>query len=420
MGAHGKNLPCPRTRGLLPIRPPSRTLVRHVGAAPLQPASEPDGPMTLALSPHDQTLVAAATRALVSPLAAPSFEAWLCEVNRTLKELLWADKASFMFPVDSGDIRTVSDELSPSVLQTYMREKLPEIERRWAIRRRSVELGAFNRALVYGDRLRELYRSEYYNDYLVPNRAFDTMGMTSALTPNQVVNLYFHHDRPTGRRFGPRGLALVRMLYPAFKAGVHASHMLFLRRHRIAAVADAVGAGVALADGAGRVVHRNRALLSMLQLEPEQARLEAEISSAARTCVAAAWGCRKLDRAAQLEAATPRSLGRRVAFANGVYTVVATALEMDPPVQGEAVAVVVERAASGEFPALALRSRYGLTARELEVTRLLGGGSSNYEIARLLGVSPATARHHTEAVMVKLGVHSRARIPTLLATVEVE
>jgi DNA-binding CsgD family transcriptional regulator len=377
--------------------------------------------VTLALSPHDQSLVAAATRALVSPLVAPSFEHWLGEVNRTLKELLWADKASFMFPLPSGEIRGASDGYTSPELERYMREKLPEIERRWAIRQRSVELGAFNRTLVYGDRLGQLYRSEYYNDYLVPMRAFDLVAMAAAVdAPSRVVILYFHHDRPTGRRFGARGLALVRMLYPAFKAGVHASHMLFLRRDRIAYLADVVAAGVALADGSGRIVHRNPALISMLQLEPDRLSLEAEVSSAARACVAAAWTCARSERTDRQGRSTPRSLRRKVAATCGVYTVTATTLEADPRTQEEAVAVVVERAERAAFPAAVLRRRYGLTPRELDVTRLLAEGASNSEIAGLLAVSPATARHHTEAVMLKLDVHSRARIPTLLATLTAE
>jgi DNA-binding CsgD family transcriptional regulator len=45
-------------------------------------------------------------------------------------------------------------------------------------------------------------------------------------------------------------------------------------------------------------------------------------------------------------------------------------------------------------------------------------GRSNASIATTLGVSEHTARHHTERVMVKLGVRSRAQVaPTLLERV---
>jgi LuxR family maltose regulon positive regulatory protein len=50
-----------------------------------------------------------------------------------------------------------------------------------------------------------------------------------------------------------------------------------------------------------------------------------------------------------------------------------------------------------------------LTARELEVLRLLGGPLSLTEIAGQLYVSVNTVKTHTQAVYRKLGVHSRKR-----------
>ncbi len=52
--------------------------------------------------------------------------------------------------------------------------------------------------------------------------------------------------------------------------------------------------------------------------------------------------------------------------------------------------------------------QYGLTEREAEVARLLAEGRRNNAIAAALGISPHTARHHTQRVLAKLGVHSRA------------
>jgi DNA-binding NarL/FixJ family response regulator len=55
-----------------------------------------------------------------------------------------------------------------------------------------------------------------------------------------------------------------------------------------------------------------------------------------------------------------------------------------------------------------LRDRYGLTRRELEVATLLAQGRTNTAIANTLHISTHTARHHTQRVLGKLGVHSRA------------
>lgn len=55
-----------------------------------------------------------------------------------------------------------------------------------------------------------------------------------------------------------------------------------------------------------------------------------------------------------------------------------------------------------------LRVHYGMTQREAEVAKLLEEGCANLVIARRLGISPHTARHHTQRVLSKLGVHSRS------------
>jgi DNA-binding CsgD family transcriptional regulator len=63
-----------------------------------------------------------------------------------------------------------------------------------------------------------------------------------------------------------------------------------------------------------------------------------------------------------------------------------------------------------------LRTRYRLTRRELDVTRLLARGKSNKEIADRLSISAHTARHHTERVLGKIGVRTRAAIASVLSS----
>jgi DNA-binding NarL/FixJ family response regulator len=67
-------------------------------------------------------------------------------------------------------------------------------------------------------------------------------------------------------------------------------------------------------------------------------------------------------------------------------------------------------ATNGRGPAYAayIQMRYGLTAREMEVATLLARGRSNSAIAETLGISTHTARHHTQRILTKLEVHSRA------------
>jgi DNA-binding CsgD family transcriptional regulator len=62
----------------------------------------------------------------------------------------------------------------------------------------------------------------------------------------------------------------------------------------------------------------------------------------------------------------------------------------------------------------ALQLAYGLTAREAEVALLIGEGHSNIAIASALRISTHTARHHTQRVLAKLRVHSRAAVGAVI------
>jgi ATP/maltotriose-dependent transcriptional regulator MalT len=59
-------------------------------------------------------------------------------------------------------------------------------------------------------------------------------------------------------------------------------------------------------------------------------------------------------------------------------------------------------------PRTATPASYGLTARELEVLRLVAAGKSNHAIAADLFVSDHTIRRHLQNIFRKLGVSSRA------------
>jgi DNA-binding CsgD family transcriptional regulator len=54
----------------------------------------------------------------------------------------------------------------------------------------------------------------------------------------------------------------------------------------------------------------------------------------------------------------------------------------------------------------------GLTPRQLQIARLLANRTTNAEIAASLGISVHTARHHSQKVLEKLGITSRADVRT--------
>lgn len=62
----------------------------------------------------------------------------------------------------------------------------------------------------------------------------------------------------------------------------------------------------------------------------------------------------------------------------------------------------------------------GLTAREMEVARLVCRGLSNRQIAEALTISERTAQTHVQHILLKLGVHARAGIAAWVARLESE
>ena len=65
-------------------------------------------------------------------------------------------------------------------------------------------------------------------------------------------------------------------------------------------------------------------------------------------------------------------------------------------------------AASWPSSPIAVASSPGLTAREMDVLRLMAQGLGNKSIARELAISSHTAKYHVASVLAKLGAHTRA------------
>ncbi len=105
------------------------------------------------------------------------------------------------------------------------------------------------------------------------------------------------------------------------------------------------------------------------------------------------------------------ALSREVATEEGVYLVRGSRVSS---AGNPVLLVMLERRPHPLPPLEELCQRHGFTRKEARVAALLSEGKTNVEIADELFISAHTARHHTESVLLKLGVHSRREVSAAL------
>jgi len=160
------------------------------------------------------------------------------------------------------------------------------------------------------------------------------------------------------------------------------------------------GPGVVLLDDAGGIVSATREAAEWLEeLDPSMIATSASDvplpfhapGLAARIRVAHADG--------------EGALRARMRTRSGVWLVMHGA-----PLEGNGqLALIIEPAKSGDVAPLIIEA-YGLTHREVDVTRAIARGLGTGEIATHLHLSPHTVRDHVKAIFEKVGVSSRGEL----------
>lgn len=161
-------------------------------------------------------------------------------------------------------------------------------------------------------------------------------------------------------------------------------------------VLDTIDQGIVLLRSDAYPCFSNSAAQRLLTADAERGELAREIRSVSK----AALGSRD-SKPTEVEVATDA----------GRYRMRATLLlEKIKEIRSRAVIVTIERAQSKLPSRESLMQRFGMTKREADVALCLAAGQRNAAIASELHISPHTARHHTESVLAKLGVHTRAQV----------
>ncbi|MDH5806037.1 MAG: helix-turn-helix transcriptional regulator [Gemmatimonadota bacterium] len=347
-------------------------------------------------------------RILLRPLAFPTLNSWRQAVNESAKKLLGADKAMFQMPTAPDSV--YSDDYSNEAAVAYP-AAAKEMNRLADFNAKMLAFGVWSRRTMWQGFEREYYRSIYYNELIVPNRAYDSIGMSARKPGTDLpAAVMLTHEHPTGRKFGRRGLQLLRLIHPAFEAGVQAYARLAQRKASLFSVIDGLSDGILIFDQTGKVAHQNPAASAILRHQPVRDLVDPVIRRVVRSLLDGMVRPQKHR--------TPFSERARQIIETQKSLLEVNACYLGSDLLGDFTPVMITmRSKVVELPSReVLRGRFNLTDREAGIALLLANRRCNSEIAESLGISEHTARHHTERVLRKMGVKSRRHIRDRIVT----
>jgi DNA-binding CsgD family transcriptional regulator/PAS domain-containing protein len=356
------------------------------------------------LTPRDHIALHSAFAVLLSPLDAVDTEAWRGEVGRTLAELLGADRAAFQLEAPGVPI-LYSEDYPQQTLDSYLEHyHAIDVGR---IRRDELGLEVWNRWRLHGAQLKQFSESEIHQDFLAPNRIFDSMGLTVPIRgATNPATLFFHREKPGTSQFGERGAALLNLLLPAFKAGVRDVIRYSYQRESLTSHLDSLTEGICICDLSGETVHQNPAFTAMLEAEGAPETLKLAMSDIVHSLI---------GFAKETPRSSPGLAGKRltqeVHGPSASYEVRGSFLGRE--LLGAELRIAISLQRLMPHTALsdcAIQQRFGLTLRELEIARRLARGESTKELAQSCRISLHTVRHHTEKIFLKLGVRARSQV----------
>ncbi len=363
-----------------------------------------------ALGTRDLTALRAALLVLLSPFDYPDTVEWRRAAALALRACLGADSVYVTLPAAAPAPATMvgTGEMAPKALAAYVahyHHRNPADRER--LRRR---LPHWTREGLIPHA--ELCRTEYFSDYCRPNGLLSSCGMATLSPGPGGAEAVVHVTSTDAGRYLPddREERLLSLLQPAFAAGIRTALLGATFQDELRRELDAGASAIAVCEPNGRLLHATPRLLELVQRDPEGSRILASLTRAAADI--GGLLCRRGEPDPDVSA------NRVVHTRCGGYTLRVSLLRT-PELLGQSplVLLIVEPPVGLALPSVArLRERFGLTPREAEVTLLLAQGARNRTIAERLGVGEHTARRHTEHVLTKLDVSSRAAVAAAIGT----
>lgn len=377
---------------------------------------QPDG---IFLSHADLADLERAATALHAPFGYGGIDEWRAEVNRNICRVLGADLAIFFLApgLEGSSVereQILSAELSPDQRNDFVRFALHDAGTDRAL---SYGLFATSQRELVGTDWDSFYADEAVNAFYLPNHLLDSiMMMLWDRDGRKEASVEIHREDFGSRLFGDEGVARLRLLLPSFKAAVAAVKATRSVGAGLEALLGNLGQPLAVANGRGRITYQTDALTSLLgsDLEAGRIRRAMEALAGSHSALFEARGGGRQHRTSGPVLTAALTATATVTTSAGKYLL--CTVEAPPTLTGGSPGFLV-RIESMFSPVLSpeeIRTRFGLTIRELQVARLLGAGVSNQGISSALGISPHTARRHTERVLSKLRVESRAGVGAAL------
>jgi DNA-binding CsgD family transcriptional regulator len=374
----------------------------------------------LTLSTTDLARLQDTTQVLLSPAQYDDPEAWGTAVLRRLETLFNADRSLLFLSAPDGVMlvtESVPNEMVPAFHSTFsrveegrLRSDRSDVDSVLAARLDArMEVFTNHRLLALTAESPEMV--PWYHDVIVPSGVRHGSGVALSLPPGEAW-LCVAHSSPGDDPFGVEaGLELLRLLLPAFQAGVE--HVVNQRRAGRGLVQDLERLGQAFVafDLDGCELVRSRILDRALAGDPKGT----EVVAHAREMATAMVGLQRRTGLAR-SLASAVAAHRDLLTPAGLYRLRCAFLPAGTLAADETIMVAVDPPAPRLPSRQELRHRFGLTAREADTTLLLALGASNKQIATELGISPHTVRTHAERIFRKLGVKSRKALGLRLLT----
>jgi DNA-binding CsgD family transcriptional regulator len=244
-----------------------------------------------------------------------------------------------------------------------------------------------------------------YQEFMEPVGVVDPVTVQVALPSGTAIVAVGH--RRTDRAMTPETEEwhLAQLLAPALEAGANVLVRIERQRSSLQHILDQLGLAVFAYDASGREIGRSSAAIQLLSRDTDPA-FPVILGRALKDAIS-------LQSNGNGAACRPCGL-TRICTMQRQYLVRSSWVDAGV-IARDPVALLMVDSLTVELPSKQqLTSRFGLTAREAEISLLLARGASNTAIARMLRISPSTVRTHAERIFPKLGVRSRKALGLLL------